>query len=82
MVNAYSDSLHYPDRAQLATKTGVDSNKIHVKGGSPEDVIAEVAKEVNADVVVIGTRKRSSRWRGNTAERIITRVNCDILAIN
>lgn len=81
-VNAYSDSLNYPDRSQLAAKTGVDSANIHVKSGNPEDVIAEVAKEINADVVVLGTRSRGSRWRGNTAERIITRVDCDILAIN
>lgn len=81
-VNAYSDSLHYPDRSQLAARTGVDTANIHVRGGSPEEVIAEVAKEINADVVVLGTRTRGSRWRGNTAERIITRVDCDILAIN
>lgn len=81
-VNAYSDSLHYPDRSQLATKTGVASANIHVKAGNPEDVIAEVAREIGADVVVLGTRTRGSRWRGNTAERIVTRVDCDILAIN
>lgn len=81
-VNAYSDSLHYPDRSQLASKTGVPSGNIHVRSGAPEDVIAEVAKEINADLVVIGTRNRGLRWRGNTAERIITKVDCDILAIN
>lgn len=81
-VNAYSDSLHYPDRSQLANRTGVDSANIHVRSGTPEEVIAEVAKEINADLVVLGTQNRASRWRGNTAERIITRVDCDILAIN
>lgn len=81
-VNAYSDSLHYPDRSQLANKTGVDTANIHVKSGDPEEVIAEVAKDINADLIVIGTRNRANRWRGNTAEKIITKTACDILAIN
>ena len=81
-VNAYSDSLNYPDRTQLATRTGVDTAHIHVLSGDADDVIAKTAKEIGATVVVIGTRNRSSRWRGNTAERIITKVECDILAIN
>lgn len=82
LVNAYSDSLHYPDRSQIAQKSGVDNNQIHVRAGDPDDVIAEVAREIQADVVVLGTRARSSRWRGNTSERIINKVDCDILAIN
>ena len=82
IVNAYEDSLNYPDRAQLANKTQVDTANIHVKSGDPDDVIASVAKEIGADLVVLGTRKRSSRWRGNTSEKIVTRVACDILAIH
>lgn len=81
-VNAYWDTLNYPDRAQLMKVTGVDSDKIHVRNGKPEDVIAEVAKEIGADVVVLGTQKRTNRWRGNTSEKIINRVDCDILTIN
>lgn len=82
VVNAYTDSLNYPDRAQLAQKTAVDTANIHVRQGDPDDVIAEVASEINADIVVIGTRSRFSRWRGHTAEKIVTEVNCDILAIS
>ncbi len=82
IVNAYTDSLNYPDRTQLANKTQVDTANIHVKSGDPDDVIAGVAKEIGADLVVLGTRKRSSRWRGNTSEKIVTQVACDILAIH
>ena len=82
VVNAYNDSLNYPDRGELAKKTGVESTNIHVLAGDPEDVIAEVAEKIGADILVIGTRARASRWRGNTSEKIITRVDCDILAIN
>lgn len=82
IVNVYKDSLNYPDRAQLANKTQVDTANIHVKSGDPDEIIAQVATEIDADLVVLGTRARSSRWRGNTSERIITKVSCDILTIN
>ena len=82
IVNAYEDSLNYPDRAELANKTQVDTAKIHVRAGDADEVIATLAKELKADLVVLGTRKRSSRWRGNTSEKIVTKVSCDILAIH
>jgi universal stress protein E len=81
-VNAYKDSLNYPDRSQLASTTEVDTAHIHVKAGDPDEVIAQVASEIGADLVLLGTRARSNRWRGNTSERIITKVSCDILTIN
>ncbi len=82
VVNAYKDSLNYPDRSQLAARTEIDTANIHVKAGDPDDVIASVAHEIGADLVVLGTRNRTNRWRGNTSEKIITKVKCDILAIN
>ncbi len=82
VVNAYQDSLNYPDRAKLASETEVDTSHIHVRIGAPDEIIAEVAKEIDADILVIGTRGRSSRWRGNTSEKIITQVDCDILSIH
>lgn len=82
VVNAYTDSLNYPDRSQLAQRTAVDTANIHVRQGDPDTVISQVASEVKADIVVIGTRSRFSRWRGNTAEKIVTGVHCDILAIS
>jgi universal stress protein E len=78
LVNAYADSLHYPDRGQLANSSGIETGRIHVRSGDPDDVIAQVAKEIDADIVILGTRPRESRWRGTTSERIITKVNCDI----
>lgn len=82
VVNAYEDSLNYPDRGELAKKTQIDTANIHVAAGDPEDVIPEVAKSIGADIVVMGTAARASRWRGNTSEKIITKVDCDILAIH
>ena len=82
VVNAYKDSLNYPDRTQLAQMSEVDTAKIHVKAGDPDAVIADTAKQIGADLVVIGLAKRSSRWRGHTSGKIITRISCDILVLN
>ena len=82
VVNAYGSSLHYPDRSLLAKMTKVPGSNIHVKAGDSADVIAEVAKEVLADVAVIGVRRRYNRWRGDTSGRVIMRLESDILSIN
>lgn len=82
VVNAYKDSLNYPDRAQLMQKTSVDSANIHVRVGPPDEVIAQTARDISADLVMLGIQKRGHRWRGNTAEKILTKVSCDILVIN
>jgi universal stress protein E len=79
VVNAYEDSLNYPDRSQLVAMTGLDSSKIHVAAGEPDEVIRSVAKQIDADLLILGTRPRTNRWRGTTAERIITRLDCDIM---
>ncbi|MDX9875240.1 MAG: universal stress protein [Spongiibacteraceae bacterium] len=81
IVNAYDDSLNYPDRTELLQRSGVDSSRVHIQHGTPHEVLARVSKEIGADVLVLGTRNRATRWRGTTAERIITEVDCDVLMI-
>lgn len=85
VVNAYEDSLHYPDRGQLARKLGLASDHIHVKQGNPEAVIDDTAKELGADVVVIGTLSREgilAAMRGNTSEKVLGLLSQDVLTLN
>ncbi len=85
VVNAYVDSLLYPDRGRLANQTGVDSSKTHVSKGYTDEVISKVAKQVDADVVVIGTLGQTGLTktrRGNTAERVISAVDVDVVVVN
>jgi universal stress protein E len=82
IVNAYKDSLNYPDRSALAKTTGVNSENIHVINGAPEDVIANISKQLQADVTIVGTLKRANSWRGNTSEKVISRLHGDILTLN
>ena len=89
LVNAFLDSMRYPDRgalAKLADKTGVPTDRIHVKQGYTNEVVAEIAKEIDADVVVMGTLNQygetGSLLRGNTAERVIGSVDTDVMVCN
>ncbi|WP_237057135.1 universal stress protein [Microbulbifer sediminum] len=89
LVNAYLDSMLYPDRgalAKLAAKTGVPANRIHVRRGYTSDVVAGVAEEIDADVVVMGTLNQygatGTLLRGNTAERVIGALDVDVMVCN
>ena len=89
LVNAFKDSMLYPDRgalAKLARKTGVPTERIHVKRGYTSDVVGEVAREIDADLVIMGTLNQygatGSLLRGNTAERVIGELDVDVMVCN
>ena len=81
-VNAYSDSMEFPDRNKVSRITNIGNSNIHFQHGDPEEVIAKVASKVNADMVLIGTKKRSgikAALRGNTIEKIAGNISQDIM---
>ena len=55
VVNAYKDSMNYPDRGKLAKETGLPSENIHVVPGYTDEAVAKTAKEILADLVIMGT---------------------------
>lgn len=68
----------------LRQKFGIDEDHTHVREGFPEEVIPEVAKELEAELVVLGTAGRtglSAALLGNTAEHVISKLKCNLLAI-
>ncbi|PCI34544.1 MAG: hypothetical protein COB54_01840 [Alphaproteobacteria bacterium] len=85
VVNAYEDSMQFPDRAKLLRDTNVEQQNMHVVLGNPTDIISEVADEIDADVVIIGTLSRRgimAAMRGNKSEEIIRKLNRDIIVLN
>lgn len=84
VVNSYEDSLEYPDRAKLAALANIPNERVHVKNGEPEDVICEVADEIDADLILIASQQRRGlrgALRGNTIEKIVERLDRDVLMI-
>ena len=58
--------------------------QIHTIKGEPHRVIPQVAREIGADLVVMGTVARTGipgLIMGNTAETILNRLDCSVLAV-
>lgn len=64
---------------------GVDHNiRSFVRGNSPAEDLVEVAKEVNAEMIVIGLRRRSPVGKlilGSTAQEVLLNAECPVLAV-
>ena len=85
LVNAYKDQEDYPDRARLVRISELPNEQIHTESGEPDEVIARVSKGIDADIVVLGTRRRgglATSMRGNTSERVIQAIDVDVLTVN
>ncbi|GGW88698.1 universal stress protein UspE [Alteromonas halophila] len=75
---------HREEMASHAQRFDIDPDRCYVKEGLPEKVVPAVAKDIDAELVIIGTVGRvglSAALIGNTAEHVIDELNCDVLAI-
>lgn len=83
-VSAHKDLADRPDRGTLLRTCGVDSDKVHIKLGDPDDVIVESAVSLGGNLVVIGNSARSglsALVKSNTAEKVLDELQCDLLAL-
>ncbi|MEZ8142460.1 universal stress protein UspE [Enterovibrio norvegicus FF-33] len=84
---SYTDAVrghHLLEMKALRQKHGIDESQTFCQEGLPEDVIPAVSKELDAELVILGTTGRvglSAIFIGNTAEHTIDQLNCDVLAI-
>ncbi|MBT2152826.1 universal stress protein UspE [Pseudoalteromonas tetraodonis] len=83
----YNESVkkhHIESTNELANEFNLTSEQCFIEEGLPEDVIPDVAKRLNSELVVIGTVGRtglSAALVGNTAEHVIDSLDCDVLAL-
>ncbi|GLO60968.1 universal stress protein E [Vibrio sp. MACH09] len=83
----YSDAVrghHLKEMKALRQKHCIDEEQTRVEQGLPEDIIPAVANELSAGLVILGTTGRtgmSAVFIGNTAEHVIDKINCDVLAL-
>lgn len=65
-------------------KTRLPKARRHLVGRHPADAISQVAEETHSSLVVMGAIARSGLKRlliGNTAERVLDRLACDVLVV-
>jgi len=76
--------LHQETLNKYAEKYNINPENTHLQQGIAEDVISDVAKELDAALVILGTVGHSglgATLLGHTAEQVIDKLNCDLLAL-
>jgi nucleotide-binding universal stress UspA family protein len=69
---------------EVAQAKGIDAAVILATGVSPADEIVRVAKDQQADLVVIGSRGLAGKTRsflGSTASQVVTYSPCSVLVV-
>ncbi|MFT5313284.1 MAG: universal stress protein E [Paraglaciecola sp.] len=77
-------AMHQKKMALLMTEHAFEVDNIHLAEGSAEIAIAHTAKDIKAQIVVLGTVGRkglAAALFGNTAERVLAKLSCEVLAI-
>lgn len=77
-------NLHRERLSRLLASYCIPEPHIHLLLGAPGEVIPELTRREGVDLIVMGTVARSGipgMLIGNTAEQILDRVQCDVLAI-
>jgi universal stress protein E len=62
----------------------IQKSRRHLIGRHPADAIPQTAREIHSSIVVMGAISRSGLRRlviGNTAERVLDLISCDILVV-
>ena len=70
---------------QLAELYGVDASRIHLRQGETVATLSAICAEIDPCIVIIGTLARtgiSGQLIGNTAEKLLDRVEADVLTVN
>ena len=69
---------------EVAQAKGIDAEVILSTGASPADEIVQVAKDQQADLIVIGSRGLAGKTRsflGSTASQVVTYSPCSVLVV-
>lgn len=77
-------TTHTKSMEKHAQLFNINADRTYVREGLAEDIIDEVAKEIDAELVILGTIGRtgfSAAIIGNTAEHVIDQLKCDVLAL-
>jgi len=83
-VSAYPDSDKFVHPPDVARKLDIDRAQAHVRRGSAATIIPDLARQIDADLVIVGNvgrRGLSGITVGNTAEKILTDIHSDVMVL-
>jgi universal stress protein E len=84
-VIAFRDLNNPPDADEIAQTCGSSPELVHIKQGKAADVIRDTARELEVDLIIVGTVGRDGikgRTVGNTSERLLDQTHSDLLVLN
>jgi len=84
VVNAYVGQDDYVHVNDVAKRVGVATSQVHVVGAQPEQAILQVAKKIEAEMVILGLSTKSklaSRISGFTSEWLLNHLSQDLFVI-
>lgn len=79
-----TEAAAFESVAKVVEPLGISRARVHVVGRHPTDAIQEVATQTGCQIVALGSISRSGVDRvliGNTAEKLIDRLHCDVLVV-
>ncbi len=83
-VYAYSGSDEFRHLTDIAKRVDIDTSHVHEVEGNPEEAIVEVAKQINAQIIIIGLSTKGTlvnRIFGNMVDRLLNNIDHDILVV-
>jgi universal stress protein E len=84
LINAYGDSSSYPDRGKIVAATGLANDHIHLKAGEPDEVLAEICRDLNPELVIIGATRRTglkAALRGRKIGQILKNIHRHVYVV-
>ena len=85
--NRYYRDMHevaQNNTLDIIAPSNLDESNIKIVNGQPEDVIPDLADELNSRLIILGTVSRTGikgYIMGNTAEQLLHNLHCDVLAL-
>jgi universal stress protein E len=82
-VTAFSGTDTHPDRQRFADRCGLERAQVSADMGTPEKVIADTAKRLSADLLVIArvASADSSKEMGSTAKKVVDEIDTEVLVL-
>ena len=83
-LQQYVVTQHQEACETIAQKYNINESNLHIFEGEPDEVISQVAKDLDADVILVGVISpddMQSVILGSTVEQVLDATNCDVLAI-
>ncbi len=83
-LQQYVVNQHQEACEVIAQKYNISDDNLHIFEGEPDEVITNVAKKLDADVILVGVISQDDMQSvilGSTVEQVLDSTDCDVLAI-